>query len=152
MLAALVALGFGAATTASAQSSIEMEMLRENVQTDKQRVIEANLELTAAEAAEFWPIYDEFQTEIEVINSRIGWLIRDFNAAYNSGTFSEEQAETMLDEALAIDEDDADIRKKFTRQFSRVLPAAKVLRYMQIENKIRAVLRFDLAINIPVAE
>jgi len=148
MLSTLLVLGLGAISAAQAQSAIQMEMLRERVQADKKVLIEANLDLTADEAEAFWPIYDEFQTEIEVINSRIGWLIRDFGAAYSAGSITEDQAEDLLDEAIAIDEDDAAMRKKYARQLRRVLSPATVVRYLQLENKIRAAIRYDLAANI----
>ena len=147
----MFAVGLGVASSVQAQpSSVEMETLREQVQDDKKVVIEANLNLTAAQAAEFWPIYDEYQIELERLNSRIGWLIRDFGAAYDAGTISDDDAEALLDEVVSIDEDEAAALKKYARQIRRVIPPAEAVRYLQIENKIRAAIRFDLASNIPL--
>lgn len=139
-------------SSAQAQSLAEMEILRENIAADKRLIIDANLDLTDAEAAAFWPIYDAYQIEIEVINSRIGWLIRDYTVVHNTGAISDEQAEGFIDEAISIDEDELAIRKKFSRQLLREVSAAQVARYMQIENKIRALIRFDLAATIPLVE
>jgi hypothetical protein len=122
------------------------------VQSDKKQLIAANLDLTSAQADAFWPLYDELQIEIEVINSRIGWLIRDFGAAYAAGNISDEGAKTMLEEALAIEEDDTAMRKKYAKRMRKVIPPTELVRYLQIENKIRAAIRFDLARNIALFE
>jgi hypothetical protein len=152
MLSTLCALSFGVVSAVQAQSAIEMEVLRDNIAADKKLIIDANLQLSDAEAAAFWPIYDEYQIEIEVINSRIGWLIRDFAIAYNAGAVSDEQAEGFIDEAISIDEDEVAIRKKFSKRLLREVSAAQVARYIQIENKIRALIRFDLAATIPLVD
>jgi hypothetical protein len=152
MLSTLFALFIGVVSAVQAQSAIEMEILRDNLAADKKLIIDANLQLSDAEAAAFWPIYDEYQIEIEVINSRIGWLIRDFGVAQNAGAISDEQAERFIDEAISIDEDEVAIRKKFSKRFLRDVSAAQVARYIQIENKIRALIRFDLAATIPLVE
>ena len=152
LLSIVFSLCLGTLSPVQAQSAIQMEILRERVQSDKKALIEANLDLTAAEANAFWPVYDEFQIEIEALNSRIGWVIRDFGEAYVAGSITEEQAEDLLDEVIAIDEDDAKMRKKYAKQFQRILAPATVVRYLQIENKIRAAIRFDLAANIVLFE
>jgi hypothetical protein len=42
------------------------------------------------------------------------------------------------------------MRREYAEKLSRVLPATKVARYLQMESKIRALIKYDLAANIPL--
>jgi hypothetical protein len=53
---------------------------------------------------------------------------------------------------MVIEEDLLKLKKSYLNKLSTVLPAKKVMTYFQMENKIQAVLRFDCAIGIPLAE
>jgi hypothetical protein len=61
-------------------------------------------------------------------------------------------AKQLLAEMMAIDEAELKLRQSYLPKFESVLPATKVARYVQIENKIRAVVKYELAANIPFIE
>ena len=61
-------------------------------------------------------------------------------------------AKKLLDEALAIDEAEAKLKSASAPKILAALPATKAARYIQIENKIRAVVRYELAAGIPLVE
>ena len=44
------------------------------------------------------------------------------------------------------------MKRKCLAKLDGMIPAMKAVRYLQMEGKIRAVIRFDLAANIPLAE
>ena len=71
---------------------------------------------------------------------------------YNAMTLTDERARTLMNEALAVDEAELMLRKKYLDKLDGIVPAMKAVRYLQMENKIRAVIRFDLAANIPLVE
>ena len=56
-----------------------------------------------------------------------------------------------MTEALAIEEAQVALKKKYMDRLNGVVPAIKAARYIQMENKIRALLKFDLAAEIPLA-
>ena len=110
-----------------------------------------NLELTDAESKAFWPVYDEYWVQMKKIGDREVVLIEDFAKHYNYESLTDEKAEEMLKELLSIMKDENKLKKKYVKKFMKVLPAKKVLRYYQIENKMDAVINFDLAATIPLA-
>ena len=62
-----------AATTAWAQGqppapANDMQALRAAVKADKKALVAKTLELTPAEAAKFWPIYDTYQRSLNASN------------------------------------------------------------------------------------
>jgi hypothetical protein len=127
-----------------------MEILREKLKADKKLLVAANLELADGEAMAFWPIYDQYQKELQALNTRIGPAIDRYAEAYNSDTLNDAMAKKLIDDVTAIDEDEIRTRKSYAAKLAAVLPGKKVARHLQIENKIRALLRFDLAAAIPL--
>jgi len=127
-----------------------MQILRNKVKADKKLVVAANMDLTEAEGKAFWPIYDAYQKDLQSLNDRLAATILGYADAYNKNTLSNEQATNLTNAALAIDQDELTMRKTYAAKLKGVLPGKKAARYLQIENKIRAVIRYDLADGIPL--
>jgi len=127
-----------------------MQILLEKVKADKKLVVAANMDLTDAEGKALWPIYDAYQKELQAINERLGKTILAYADAYNKTALTDVQAKQLADEALAIDQDEITLRRTYAARLARVLPGKKVARYLQIENKIRAAIRYELAAGIPL--
>jgi len=127
-----------------------MQILRDKVKADKRLVIAANMGLTESEAKGFWPVYEAYQKQLEAIYERTGKLIQNYAAEYQAETLTDEKAKPLIDELLAIEQAESGLMPIYVPKLSKVLPPRKVARYLQIENKIRAALRYDLAMNIPL--
>jgi predicted outer membrane protein len=152
--AALSALLLSPAALAQEQSADNTAILLEKVRADKKLVVAANMNLTEQEAAAFWPVYDAYQKDLDGLNGRIRITVKRYADAYNqgSGTISDDLAKQLLDEMLAIEAAEVDLRKAYVPKFSKVLPAGKVARYYQIESKIRTAVKADLASGIPLVD
>jgi hypothetical protein len=98
----------------------------------------------------FWPIYDAYQKDLQQINERIGKGLAAYAEAYNKGPLSDATAKQLLDEMVAIEEAEVALKRSYIPKLNAVLPGAKVALYIQIETKIRALVRFDLAGNVPL--
>lgn len=146
-LAALVAIpAFAQDKTADTN----MQILLDKVKADKKLVVAANMDLSDAEGKVFWPVYDAYQRDLQVINDRLGKAILAYADAYNKKAMTDDLAMRLSNEALAIDQDELTLRKEYAARLNRELPAKKVARYIQIENKIRAAISWDMATGIPL--
>jgi hypothetical protein len=133
-------------------SDTTMQILRDKVKADKKLVVAANMNLDEAEGKAFWPIYESYQNDLQVLNDRLATTIRGYADAYNKNALTDEMANRLTDSVLAIDHDDVTMRKTYATKLNGVLPGKKVARYLQIENKIRATIRYDLAEGIPLVQ
>jgi hypothetical protein len=142
------------ATPAFAQTAAttNMDILRQKVKADKKLLVAQNLSLTDAEAAAFWPVYDAYQKELQPINDRMAATIMAYAKAYNAGPVSNDTAKMLIDQSAAIDAAEAALKASSQAKILAALPATKAARYIQIENKIRAMIRYELAANIPFVE
>jgi hypothetical protein len=147
--AMMTVLALGAtALQAQDKPANNMDLVREKIKADKKLVVAEAMALTEAESKAFWPVYDAYQGDISQINQRTVKLIQDYAASYKAMT--DPVAGKLLDEAIAIEKDRAALFATYRPKFSAVLPATKVARYYQIENKIRAAINYDLAASIPI--
>jgi len=125
-----------------------MEIVHERVREDKKRFVAENMELTESEAKGFWPVYERYQDEQFLIRARTMKMIDDYRTAYDKMT--DETARRLLDELMTIEFLDLAVRRVYLSEFRKVLPETKVVRYYQIENKIKAVLVYDITAKIPL--
>lgn len=132
------------------KSADNMPILLEKVRADKKLLIATNMALTEQEAVAFWPVYEAYQKDLAALNDRIRNMIKSYANAYNQGAVADDAAKKLLDEALAIEASELEMKRSYVAKFGKVLPAAKVARYYQIENKIRAAVKYDLAGGIPL--
>jgi Spy/CpxP family protein refolding chaperone len=142
------------ATPAFAQTAAttNMDILRQKVKADKKLLVAQNLSLTDAEAAAFWPVYDAYQKELQPINDRMAATIMAYAKAYNAGPVTNDTAKMLIDQSAAIDAAEASLKTSSQAKILAALPATKAARYIQIENKIRAMIRYELAANIPFVQ
>jgi len=133
-------------------ATTNMEILRQKIKADKRLVVAQNLNLTDAEGAKFWPVYEAYQKDLQQIDERLATAILAYADAYNKGPVTNETAKKLLDEYLAIDDAEAKLKSATTPKILAALSAVKAARYVQIENKIRAAVRYELATAIPLVE
>jgi len=155
MRAFLGALGFALALIAApapAQDKAATERTSAEwlalIQADKKAIVARSMDLTPEESAKFWPLYEKFQRELEVPHREYTLAVRDYIAAEKS--MSDANATRLIRVVLAANVTEAKLREKHFKEVSKVLPGVKAARYIQIENKIRAVIKFELARQIPL--
>jgi hypothetical protein len=135
-----------------AQTASDMEILRQKLKADKKLVVAEVMQLTEAEAAGFWPVYDAYQTDLGQLNTQLGQLIKSYAEAYRTDTLTNDKAQALAEEALKIEQGEVDMKRAYLPKLSAVVPMVKAARYLQVETKIRAVLKFDLAAEIPLVK
>ncbi len=145
-------MAFSTSALAQDKPSDNMQILREKVKADKKLLVAANMELTESEAKGFWPVYEDYQKDLTAINQRIAKLIESYAEDYRAKTLSDEKAKKLIDESVAIEQAEAGLKASYLPKLSKVLPPKKVARYLQIENKIRAAVKYELAAGVPLAE
>ena len=151
-LAALLAItGVG---TASAQGTVNMtdqdQLLISQIQTDKRAVVLKTMNLSDAQVAVFTPIYDQYQAEMKKLLQRNSDLVNKYAATYD--TMSDADAKKLLEEAFKLRIDRTETLRKYARKMEKVLPATKVLRFVQIESKLTALLDWQAAQLIPLVK
>jgi hypothetical protein len=146
---AVVLIGFVSAP-AVAQDNDNMEILREKLRADKKLIVAENMQLSDAEGKTFWPVYNAYQEEKSKLADRRRQVIQDYAANFRN--LPDEVAKDLVDRSLAIKQDDVKLMAAYLPKFRQAVGDKKAARFYQIENKIDAVVNFELAANIPLAQ
>ncbi len=149
-LSLVLVLGLVVPAFAQQAATTNMDILMQQVKADKKLVVAANMELTDAESKGFWPVYDSYQADLQALNQRLGKLVLQYADLYNKKMMTNEAAKGLIEEAIAIEQAEASMKQSYVPKLGAVLPMMKVARYIQIENKIRALVRYELADGIPL--
>jgi hypothetical protein len=136
---------------ALAQSSDDyIEIMRSVLQTEKKAAIADVMVFTEAEAELFWPLYNEFNEKMYVIQSKRVQIIKDFSDNYLNLT--DEKADELWTNTMLYKQEVLKLNKQYYKKFKKILPAGKAAKYFQAENKIAALIDAALASEIPMIE
>lgn len=133
-------------------NEMNMEILLQKIKADKKLLVASNLNLSEAEGKKFWPLYDAYQKELGALNQRLGQTIQSYAEAFTAGngTISNDLAKKLLSESLSIEDAEVKLKRTYADKIGTALPPTKTARYIQIENKIRAAIKAELAQKIPL--
>ena len=146
-----IALFSGAFSPVMAQQERDViELIKTQVGTQRQALVAENLQLTEEESAVFWPVYRSFHSERDKLVDRRIKLLMEFRDNFDG--LSEEQSKKLLDDYFSLQDELLTLRKKWLKNFRGVLSEKTTLRYFQIENKLDAIVDFELAEVVPLAQ
>jgi len=155
ILAVLFVAALGSvAITAQSQDkpANNLEIVHEKLKADKKLIVSKYMELTESEAKTFWPVYEDYQKDLLKIYERLGALLKSYAADYRGKSLTDEKAKKLLDEWIALEQDEVKQRSAFIPKVTKALPAKKAARYLQIENEYRMLLKYDLAATVPLVQ
>ena len=136
---------------APAQSEVdEQQQLLAQIQGDRRAVVLKTMALDDKQIAEFTPIYDAYQADRKKLADRAVELLNLYASNYDSMT--DDAAKDILKDWFSLQDDQNGLMKNYAKRMARVLPQAKVLRFVQIENKLDAVLRLPAVRGVPLAQ
>ena len=125
-------------------------MLRQDLRSKKKQTIATNLQLTDADATKFWPVYDQYVAELTKINDEKYAVIKEYASAW--GNMNDEQALSLTNRALAVEESVAQLRIKYFPIFSKVVSGSKVATFFQIERHVQALVDLQLSAQLPLVQ
>ena len=139
-------------TAASAQSPMDEQiaLARQSAHTDRQVLIMGNMHFTTDESEQFWPAWKQYRAAMAANTDRLLLLIKDF--AENYETLDDQRARGLLTDSFSIKMQSLVIKQNFAKNIEKFMPATKVLRVIQIENKLDAAINTKLASEIPLAQ
>lgn len=133
---------------AAPDMSGEIELTRAAIQVRRQAIVTAAMDLEPAEAERFWPLYREYRLEMARVGDRLVKVITTYLENYE--TLSDETASRLLDDYVGVEKARTGVKAKFVPRFRKVLPARKVVRFFQVDNKLDTVIQAELAADIPL--
>jgi hypothetical protein len=147
VLAVLVA-AFAPAVVSAQTADDAIQLTRSAIETERQAVVAANLGLNESESAVFWPLYRDYRNAVnQAADARVDILRRLFS---DYETLTDDDAMSLLDDHLAFEKEMLKIRTSYAKKMNKVLAGRTVARFFQIENKMDAIIDYEMAGEIPL--
>jgi hypothetical protein len=131
-------------------SDQDIQMLRKNLRSQRKQVIAANLKLTDAEAEKFWPLYDQYISELVKINNTKYELIKLYVQA--EGNLTDAQADSAVKQWISVDQSVSGLRLKYVPAFRKILSAKNTALFYQLDRRVQLMIDLQLASALPIAE
>ena len=148
-LAVVASLVFVAALAQDTATS-DMDVILDKIKADKKLLVAVNMDLSEDEEAAFWPVYDAYQRQLEELNARTANVVADYADGYNSELLDDAMAAELVNEMLDIEAAEVVARKALVSELQGSIPGIQLARYLQIESKIRAAIRYEIAAGVPL--
>lgn len=135
----------------SAAAFSQLQALMAEVGPEKRAFVAEQLDLTEVEGGKFWPVYEAHQAALARLNERRLNNIVAYGEIWNAEATDDKAMAAVAREALAIEKDEAALLERTYNKLKRAVPVVKAVRYLQLESKLRALVRVELAARIPYA-
>ncbi|MGA3318487.1 MAG: hypothetical protein ABSC64_18880 [Candidatus Korobacteraceae bacterium] len=126
----------------------DIQLLRQDIRSQKKQIIAANMTLTDAEATKFWPVYDQYTSALTKIGDDRTALIKEYAQSYD--TMTDAQAKSLIKRWAATDEQAVQLRMQYIPKFEQVLPGKKAALFFQLDRRIGLLIDLQLASMIPL--
>ena len=136
--------------TLLAQTSEEDQLTKEAVKANKKLIVARNMKLSEQEKKNFWPVYETYQEALRKVDEKAVKIIEDYAKHYEN--LSDAKASSLLKQYLEVDEERLKLQQSYVKKFEKVIPPKKVVLYYQIENKLDAIIDYELVEIIPLAK
>jgi hypothetical protein len=127
-----------------------IEIARDVLNTEKKAAVAEAMQLSEAESALFWELYNEYNLEANKVHNQRIALIKDF--ANNYEDLSDEKADELWNGVISYQQQLLKLKKSYYKKFKKIISPGKAARYFQIENKIEALINASLASEIPLID
>ncbi len=128
----------------------DIQMLRKDIRSQRKQIVAANMKLTDAEAERFWPVYEQYISDLVKINGKKYALIKQY--MQNGGALTEADAESAVKQWVEVDQSVAQLKMQYIPNFRKVLPPKSLALFFQLDRRVQLMIDLQLASTIPLVE
>ena len=125
-----------------------IQLMRQDIRSERKKVVAANMPLTDTEATKLWPVYDRYIAETIKVNDVRFALLKDYAKNYDMTT--DEQADSFIKRWLALDQDNTELRLKYMPGLQKVISHKKTALFFQIDRRVSMMIKLQLASQVPL--
>jgi hypothetical protein len=116
---------------------------------DRKAIVGENMNLTPDQAKAFWPVYNAYEAKMDKLDDQHFAEIKDYAAHYQ--TLTDDDATKKLDAVMQLRQERLDVQKEFIPKFRAVVSPILTARFFQIDNKLNAMVQYQIAKIVPLA-
>jgi len=126
----------------------QIQVARGVLKADRKATVAEAMQFTEDEGKAFWPLYEQYRTEMQPHGDALLKLVKDYAQLYPN--VPDDRAKAMLKELGAREKKRVETRNWYLKKIEKVMSPAKTLRFAQVETRLDLALRLQLAANVPL--
>jgi Spy/CpxP family protein refolding chaperone len=126
----------------------DIKLMREDLQSAKDQIINDTMQFTTTEKAAFWPIYKDYASEQHALADRRLKLITEY--AQHLDKMDDAKANSISERMFQIEDDTQALRKKYYPRFVQALGAKRAAKFYQVDNRLTMMTDVQLASEVPL--
>ena len=127
----------------------DIALLRKDLRAMKMQVIGQNMSLSEDEGQKFWPIYNHYVRDLQVVNDQKYALLKQYAEMWS--TMSDQDAMIYVRHWLEVDGQAQALRLRYVPVVSQVLPGKKAATFFQLDRRLNMIVDLQLFSQIPLA-
>ena len=131
-------------------TAADLASLRTELKSSKKQITAETLRITADEATKFWPIYDEYTTELSKLKDSRYALVAEYVNTF--GKYTDAQAAAFIQKWIDADLAEDQLRAKYVPRVSKVLPGIKSATFFQIDRRLNMAFSLQIASQLPIMQ
>ena len=147
-----LALQFALAQTVEVKSKpltdADIQLLRSDIQADKNEIITRVMQFTDSESTAFWPIYRDYARDQQKVGDERVQLIKDYAQRYDS--MDDASAKNMVQRSLNVEAKLGNLRQEYWPKFEKAIGAKRAAKFFQVDNRLSLLVNLQLVSEIPM--
>ena len=143
------------ATTAAAAKTPEelntqeyIALLRKNVSAEKAKLLGTVMQFDAEDAAKFWPIYRDYDAELNKLNDLRVANIKEYARTYTEMT--DAKADELIKDAMTFQKQRDELLGKYYERVKQELGAITAARFLMVEHQLLLIIELKIVSSLPV--
>ncbi len=128
----------------------DIQMLRKDIRSQRKQIIAANMNLSDSEAEKFWPVYEQYISDLVKLNGTKYALIKQY--IQTKGALTDTEAEAAVSQWVGVDQSVGELRQKYIPLFRKVLTAKNTALFYQLDRRVQLMIDLQLASAIPMIQ
>src|SRR5277367_3856522 len=125
-----------------------IELLRSDIRQRKADVMSQMMQLSAAAAAKFWPIYNQYDAELNKLSDLRVANIEEYSRTYTEMT--NDKADELIRKALAYRKQRSELIAKYYDRVKEQLGAITAARFVQVEDQLLLIIDLQIDSSLPI--
>jgi hypothetical protein len=144
--------GAFAQTTATSDTGTDTDiaLLRSDVQAQRTDIVGHTMQLSDADAKNFWPLYKEYSAKEQAIGDQRVSAIKDYASQYDA--MNDAQADGLVVRMMKFDQARTQLRTDYYPKFKKAIGAKQAAKFLQVDNRLNLLVDLQIANAVPIIQ
>ena len=129
-------------------NSYYIELLRSDIKTQAKFIVSQTMKFSEEDASLFWPIYDEYELELDKLGDKRLANLRDF--ANNYEKMTDQKADEIINQAFNYQEERLELKRNMYDKLKNKFNSSTAAKFIQLEHQIQLIVDMKINAELPL--